>query len=333
MFPSRLTGKPRVWDKTFTEDPVMAEDTPEKKPGDAPIPPRIKLNGVAPPPTSPVAPPSATAGSAAPPPTLPKPGGKSDTSRIELSEARPPSLDLAKKMTARIEIVPPIRIMSEVERMAAAKAGSDKIKATTAPLGRVVTPEVDASKKQTTRIDLTEVLGGSDEDIFKRRTALLDATKIQAAAEAAAQPKTIRIKRPEGPSTGPIKPVSEPMTPAEPVTAEAKKGETARIELPPSVAEETAAEAPTRRKTIRIKRPEGAEAAAVRPLVVSQPTTAAIAAPPTAPKEAEEEAGAFFSVLALAAVLVACVLVYVLSAQVGTLESLAPPNMPFPGGV
>ncbi|MBU1909491.1 MAG: hypothetical protein KJ726_05540 [Verrucomicrobia bacterium] len=252
-----------------------------------------------------------------------------------MSEARPANAaDLAKKTTARIESpAPPVRVVSEVERMrAAAKGPAQKAKSATAPIPKISIPDLDAAKKQTARIDLKEVLGG-DEDIFKRRTAILDPSKIQA-AEAAAAPKTIRIKRPEGAATGLIKPVSEPMTPSEPIAAEARKSETARIELPQEVAEATGAEAPTRRKTIRIKRPEGGPPTA-RPLVVSKPSVAVSRAEPGAPTGAptEEEAGTVFSIVALAAVLVACVLIYVLAAQVGTLDTLIPPHMPFPGGV
>ncbi|HOW96365.1 MAG TPA: hypothetical protein P5567_10165 [Kiritimatiellia bacterium] len=310
----------------------MAEQVPDSKPDEASVPPRIKLNGN---------------GKTEAPPRIslqPKQPGKSETSRIELGEARPADpMELAKKMTARIDAPkPPVRVISEVERLATAKTATQQfksmtqqVKSATAPISKAAIPDLDAAKKQTARIDLQEVLGSGDEDIFKRRTAILDPSKIQA-AEAAAQPKTIRIKRPEG-GTGPIKPVSEPMKPAEPVAAEARKSETARIELPADVAEEAAAEAPTRRKTIRIKRPEGGGAPmAIRPMSVSQPATAVTRAEPgelpvIAP--AEEGPGAVYSILAIAALLVACVLIYVLAAQVGTVESLTPPHMPFPGGV
>lgn len=310
----------------------MAEQVPENKPGETAVPPRIKLNGN---------------GTSETPPRIslqPKPAGKSDTSRIDLAEARPADpLDLAKRTTARIDAPkPPVRVVSEVERLASAKASTQQfksatqqVKSATSPISRAAIPDLDAAKKQTARIDLQEVLGSGDEDIFKRRTAVLDPSKIQA-AEAAAQPKTIRIKRPDG-ATGPIKPVSEPMKPAEPVAAEARKSETARIELPADVAEDAAAEAPTRRKTIRIKRPEGGGApVTVRPMAVSQPaTTITRAEPGEMPVigAEDEEGGALFSVLAIAAMLVACVLIYVLAAQVGTVESLAAPNVPFPGGV
>jgi len=313
----------------------MAEQVPESSSDETTLPPRIKLNGngkAMPPP------PPATGGSA-PTPRITiasKPVGKSETSRIELSEARAANAaEQAKKTTVRIESpAPAVRMVSEVERMAAGgKIGVEKAKSATAPMPRASIPDLDAAKKQTARIDLQEVLGG-DEDIFKRRTAILDPSKIQA-AEAASVPKTIRIKRPDG-ATGLIKPVSEPMTPSEPVAAEARKSETARIELPPEVAETAAAEAPTRRKTIRIKRPEGGGPGMARPMVVSQPSLTISRAEPGAPRvgaPAEEEAGTLFSVFALAALLVACVLIYVLAAQVGTVETLAAPHMPFPGGV
>ena len=300
----------------------MAEQVPESGSGGLPLPPRIKLNIFSQSAFRPAAPASST-------------GAKSATSRIELAEARAGKApDQAKKSTTRIETAaPPVRVMSETERVAAAHGMAEKAKRATSAIPKTAIPDLDAGKRQTARIDLQEVLGG-DEDLFKRRTVILDPSKIQA-AEAVAAPKTIRIKRPDG-GTGPVKPVSEPMVPAEPVTAEARKSETARIELPAEIAEEAAAEAPTRRKTIRIKRPEGGGAVMARPLVLSQPSVTLSRAEPAAlrlGRPEEEVPSTLFAVFALVALLVACVLIYVLATQVGTVESLAAPNMPFPGGV
>lgn len=300
----------------------MADERSEESKKEPAVPPRIKLNGNGTPPAPQTPPPPTPEGAAPPRLTVqPKAGGKSDTSRIELSQARPPTPEETKKATARIAGgTQPIRIMSEVERMAAAKA-AEKAKSATGPVPQPPPSVIEeASKRQTTRIDLSEILGG-DEDIFKRRTTLLDASQIQAAA-AAPQPRTIRIKRPEEAPTGPITPPEPPRV--EPIAAEARKAETARLEVPTPPPEE----APTRKKTIRIKRPEGPEPSIARP--VSAPSVIA-RAPAMAP--AEEEESTLFSILSLVALLVTCFLIYVLIAQVGTLEMLDPPNLPMFGGV
>lgn len=322
----------------------MAEERPEEKAGEQPQPPRIKLNGSngsAKPPTTRIPPVAAPAGAAPTPIKIPtgEMAKKKETSRIELTQARPPASEPAKASTVRVDTAPNlIRPLTEAQRQELFKKSTVRVrveeaqaKAPPGPVVKATPAEGEAAKKQTARIDLNEVLGG-DEDLFKRRTAMLDPAKFPPTpTEAPGAPKTIRIKRPEpGAATGPIAAPAEPARPVEPITTAARKSETARIELPEEVAEQT----PTRRKTIRIKRPEGGEA---RPLVVSQPSLTIARAEPTEslPLIAgeEEESSTLFSVLALAAVLLACVLIYVLAAQVGTVESLAAPNVPWPGGV
>ena len=246
--------------------------------------------------------------------------GKGTTSRIDLDTGIIPMSEeqkeeAKKKATIRIdtsEITP----LPESDKNEAAKKSTvrvqideDRAKGDTARLdAKVTVADAEAAKKRTARIDLSEVLDEND-DIFKRRTALLDASKFAGVTEAPGAPRTIRIKRPETPPTTVLKKTEQA---AEPSPAQAdqetiKKSETARIDLPPEVAEQP----PTRRKTIRIKRPEGMTTS--KPLVIGktapvQDVTAAEPAEPVA-----EEAGAAFSILALVAILVCIALVTVQS--------------------
>jgi hypothetical protein len=230
--------------------------------------------------------------------------GRTDTSQIEpFSEED--KLEAAKKSTVRVQV--------DEDR-----AKGDTTRLDTAMAGR------DASKKRTTRINLNEVLE-EEQDIFKRRTALLDASKFASTTEAPGIPRTIRIKRSDAPPTTalraqpPVEAAPTPLTAADLETS--KKSETARIDLPPEVEGE---QPPTRRKTIRIKRPSGGPAGG-RPLIITRAAGAGEAAEQRGAEEPEAKGGSLFAGVALVAVLIAAVLIYVLAAQ-----TIAP-NMPFPG--
>jgi hypothetical protein len=186
----------------------------------------------------------------------------------------------------------------------------ERAKGDTARLdARTIAGAEEAAKKRTARIDLNEVLDESD-DIFKRRTALLDATKFAGVTEAPGAPRTIRIKRPETPPTTPLRkpePTAEEEAPVTVMESDSsKKSETARIDLPPEAADQP----PTRRKTIRIKRPEGVSS---KPLVIGKTESVGEPVAAVSAKPAEEEAGTLFSALALVAVLVGIALVTVQS--------------------
>ena len=161
-------------------------------------------------------------------------------------------------------------------------------------------------KKQTARIDISSAIPSPR-----------DTTKISAGA-----PATIRIKRPVTTSTArkpPARP-PEPMVPhsvlgqqpGSAMMAEGKKSETSRIELPPD-----AVRPPTRKKTVKIKRPDGSDAG-VPKLSLQRPVTSSFQAAqveiPAKPEK--EEAGIAFSIVSIAATIVLCVLVYVFLAQV-----------------
>jgi hypothetical protein len=138
----------------------------------------------------------------------------------------------------------------------------------------------------------------------------MDAGKLAGVTEAPGVPRTVRIKRPETPLTNslrqPASVAEEEATVAATVMEQetSRKSETARIDLPLEATEQP----PTRRKTIRIKRPEGMVTS--RPLIIG--SAKSVAGGPTAiPKE--EEAGALFSVMALVAILVGIALITVQS--------------------
>ncbi|MBN1268748.1 MAG: hypothetical protein JXB04_04110 [Kiritimatiellae bacterium] len=266
---------------------------------------------------------------------------KTETARIDLPEGAPPKApkipvirgitegpiedleEIMKKSTVRIDAA-----LDESEKL----TPDDVAEATKKATVRVQiddekkgdTERVDAqaildaekaesAKRKTSRIDLGEVLEGEEEqDIFKRRTAVLDSSKLPTGAPAA--PRTIRIKRPGAPTPTAVLP-SETAHIAAPVTTpvaeppDSRKSETARIELPP----EAAGEKPTaRRKTIRIKRPDGTISSRQVTIARAGETAemeGAVEIEEGAP--VEEEAGAVFSIVALVAVLAGIGLVVV----------------------
>ncbi len=296
-------------------------------PGQPKLPPKINLNGsgpeseeAAPPASDAVAPISVPQ----PPPKtrVNLPTSKSETTRIDLASAQAPigkpSQEGVKKSTTKIDLAAGMSPLTEEDKLEAAKKSTvrvqideDKVKGDTTRLDTAAILKAQDVKKKTARIDLSEVLGG-DEDIFKRRTALLDASKFAGAAPAEpAPPRTIRIKKPETAPTSILRPppeaVEEEGVVEEIVQESEKKSETARIDLPPEVTEQP----PTRRKTIRIKRPEGTVTS--KPLILAR-STEPISAPVERPA-GEEEISPVFSYVALVAVLISCVLLYVLAAQ------------------
>jgi hypothetical protein len=244
--------------------------------------------------------------------------GKSETTRIDLAQAVSPSsetkridtLSASKMTTMRVELVEPQR-KAETTRIDLAAA----------------------APKPAPRIDLTQEVGISD-DLFKRNTMAVGVSSPpQQPIPPMTRPKTIQVKRPGS------KPAEEQITTtgasAESVS-EAKKSETARIDLPPEGSDRPT----TRPKTIRIKRPDGTSGR--KPLMIARPAdemASGTAASPVSPvmeegfavSEAgggeEEGAGTVFSILALVALLVTCVVVYVLAAQTIALD------LPFPGRI
>jgi hypothetical protein len=133
-------------------------------------------------------------------------------------------------------------------------------------------------------------------------------------------PKTIRLKRPGDAST--IKAVPRPkmVKPAEDAGS-AVMNRTARLEVPEEKAEDaegTEGASPTRRKTIRIKRPThgpGEDA----PIVIARAEAAAAAQGEEMdgmPFSLDDEPNPAFPILAIAAVLVILVTIYLFTVQV-----------------
>jgi len=142
--------------------------------------------------------------------------------------------EAAKKSAIRIE-TSEITLLPEDDKNEAAKKSTvrvqideDRAKGDTTRLDtKSISGAEEAAKKRTARIDLSEVLDESD-DIFKRRTALMDASKFTGVTEAPGVPRTVRIKRPETPPTiAPRKPAPvAAATVMEPDTS--RKSETGR---------------------------------------------------------------------------------------------------------
>lgn len=225
--------------------------------------------------------------------TIRPPEKKTETTRIDLSQAKPsPKLETqkvniaeaAKAATMRVEIVDSTH-KAETARI---DTGAPK-----APAARAVEPAAA--------------------DVFKRSTVPVG---VPTPVPLPPRPKTIQVRKP-------VTPVPEPvLTPPSPAAeSEAKKSETARIDLPADTGGEKPA---TRPKTIRIKRPDGTTAK--KALTIARPETGSETRVASVASAAEgEEVGGLFGVLALVALLLVCVLVYVLAAQ-----TIAP-TLPFPG--
>ena len=237
---------------------------------------------------------------------------KSETTRIDLSTAKPPPSifdkkdlpadadDYFKRSTMRIEIP------------------AAESKSSTA---RIEISQTDTAKKQTARIDLSEAREA------KSKTAPIGVPSASPAAPARPVRPTVVIPKRPAPVSGEsniITPVSSPSA-----TEQARKSETARIDLNPEDLERPA----TRPKTIRIKRPDGTTGR--KPLAIARPTgtlTGEIkptgeAAPSESAAAGEEAPGLLVSLSSLAALIVVSVLFYVLMAQ-----TIAP-DLPFAGKI
>jgi hypothetical protein len=323
-------------DKVPANDPPRIRLTPKPK-GDAPTAPTIT---------------GGPAKAVTPPKTVGR--SKSETVRVDSVIAPSDSMDdtledSLKRTTMKIRtVVEDTSAFTSDETLEALKKTTvrvqveDSKKGDTQRLAGDGMSEVkeQQDKRKTSRIDLSDVLEGEDSDIFKRRTALLDASKFPAQqakssgfASPTPGPKTIRIKQPETPPTAMLKKpattrISETVvSPVQPADIQmSKKSETARIDLPVDVADSQ--QPPTRRKTIRIKRPEGTT---TRTLVIARSGEGAEATEDStverekAKVQAEEGPGTAFAVLSAVAAVITLILLYVLSAQ--TIAG----NLPFPG--
>jgi hypothetical protein len=267
-----------------------------------------------------------TAGTSAPkPPTA----SKSETTRIDISAAKPPTGKVVPKAeTTRVDVSATRPVAPETPPAAKPPPPAEAKRATmridiSEPLGpkkdttRMVVPP-EAAKSQTSKIDISQAAEPSQEDLLKRATIPVGIPSAPPSSPIT-RPKTIQIKRPT-PVHGETILVA-PATTAK-VAEEAKKSETARIDLPAEADDRPA----TRPKTIRIKRPDGTTAR--KPLTIARPTPEQEVAP-AAVEIAVGEAmpGTLYSVVALLAVLVTLTLLYVLAAQT------VAPDLPFWGRI
>ncbi len=277
---------------------------------------------------------------------------KSETSRIELSDAESPAPEARGGEPVSVREV----LLGETGKLSTARITLQ------GPAGAGAEP---GDKSATSRIDLDAAEKPSTEEaasIAKDSTVRMDLTGAGAAVHAAQMNRTARIRIEEEPladaphgATARIEPEGVAVPPEPPKTqtprtvrlqrptampktvvlrkpgdaaAESGKSTTAKISVPEGAA---AAGASTQRKTIRIKRSDGPSSSS-KTLTIARPG----AASPSAASEQQlqeilgavrEDAGPAFSVLALVALLVMAVLVYVLAAQT------VAPSLPFPGRV
>ncbi len=269
---------------------------------------------------------------------------KSETTRLDLALAQPPiksdtqavrvDPSTVKRSTVRIETPPPAKAETQKVKTETQKVGPAHLQNTV----RVEVPDHLKAKSSTTRIDIPESaftrtpgtppqaprlpLADGADDVFKRTTIPVGIPTPPPAEAIGAKPKTISIKRPV--AAPPATPVDAAAVQTDKAVSEAKKSETARIDLPADSGERPA----TRPKTIRIKRPDGTTAR--KALTISRPDNE----PSTRTGSAdlgevggEQPVGVTFSILALVAVLVACTVLYVFAAQTFA------PDLPFPGKI
>lgn len=169
-------------------------------------------------------------------------------------------------------------------------------------------------KSATDHISLSEAPTVARETALKSTTSRIILDAFEEEAPEAAKPKT--TPTPPVPQTIKLKRPSGAVTEEELVTDQdigpAKKAETAKIDVPP----EQAPPVPiTQRKTIRIKRTE--RGVAPRTVAITRPSTAVSGqeAEYATGEDAPQEVGLAFSIVAVAAVLVAASLVYLMIAQ------------------
>lgn len=224
---------------------------------------------------------------------IPPPTPKRETSRIPLELAKPsmgaPGRPPAGPSTIRVK---PVVIRQTVDL---AQAMPDAAGST----AEIVPPvSSESGKRKTSRISLESVLSGQPSSASQ--------TAEITPPEADDEPRTIRIKRSGD------RPAATAAQPAAPIAP----GQTARLELPPDTPAvapgEAGTQTPTRKKTIKVRRPgmegeeEGAPAAAAAPAVARAERPA---------ETAEDVPHVTFGVFAVIAMLVAAVVIYLLMAQ------------------
>jgi len=202
------------------------------------------------------------------------------------NELKPLDISAVKAATSRIDLskatIPASPTTSGIRIGTNPKKATSRIDISAIP---------GAGKSQTSRVGLG-AMPPADEDAYKRRTALLDTSKIPLSTAPAAQPRTIRIgNRPT-----------------------VRVGAAAPTTFSPGQAEEAAPEAAHGRPTIKLKRPGGASVS------VSGSAPSLSAPEPVFTIQEEEGPGAAWSAISIVSMLVIVGLIVV---QVMTLKGAA----------
>lgn len=209
---------------------------------------------------------------------------KKQTARIELASALPegaPAESVPSLTTKTIRLTP----LSAARPMTVKPATMPQKTVSAAALA-------EQAKQQTSRIPLEAAL--ADE-------------KAGAGGIGSGSPKTIRIKRP---AQGPVGKLPTPPA-AGVVDAAAQKSKTARVDAA-AEAQPTDAGQATQRKTIKIRRAEGG---GMRPVPRSMAVARLEAEAAERQAENVEAPGAIFTILSAVALVVLCVMIYVLMVQ------------------
>ncbi len=260
---------------------------------------------------------------AAPAGEEPETPGKTDTkrktSRIPLDSARAPEAE-EKEEEAKASTLKPKTIKIKPSTPLP-KVRSTQPLSITVPIADEDSAKIqaDAEKRKTSRIPLEEALTADME------------SEVPAVAADPARPMTIKIKRP-GSEAATVK----ARKPAPPAADDGEMGKTARLDnLPIDEADTT----PTQKKTIRVKRPDAASGAA--PAAAAPRPGLGLMPPEPIEEPRSDEPGAVWAILALAATVVLCVVIYMFAAQAfgpnvsGTALSswTGGPNLSWPGKI
>jgi hypothetical protein len=237
------------------------------------------------------------------------PGSEAPTLKIRpATKKQGPATQKAKKETARIPLEEATTEPSDGKGKPSGAPKTIRIKPITKKKAAIPPPVASEpasldDKRKTSRISLDAVFAETDKD------------EGEGAPE---KPKTIRLKRPTEAATikiarrptPPTAPSPEAVTPSEAKTVLSK---TSRIDNLPEAEEEIT---PTRRKTIRVKRPTTSQP--VKSLSIKRTDEEAgegLEFVPEEPPPPPDEPNFLFPIFAVAAMLIVCVTIYVLCAQ------------------
>ncbi len=212
----------------------------------------------------------------------------------EENELKPLDISAVKSATSRIDLrkatIPASPTTGGIRIGTNPKKATSRIDISTIP---------GAAKAQTSRVGLG-AMPSPDEDAYKRRTALLDTSKIPLGTTPAAQPRTIRIGN---------RPTVRVTNSGAPTT------------FSPGRSEETALEpeaAPAGRPTIKLKRPGGGASITISGSVSQAPTSSP--EPIFTIQEEDEGPGALWASISIVSMLV---LIGVVVVQVMTMNAAA----------